>query len=234
MFNIFTILISLFILFIIYQIYYYSNIYNNNNNKIRKIEKFENTLVNIDNNKDYILENVQPCCGNCNFIKNKFSLETIFDKFKKILSKRNFEVNNIKFVPKIISKERIDKFFQKNIDNFTSDNDTESDDSLIDTDEEIIRKNVNKNIEILETNNREKEKIRKQKYREKKTDNDDNGLKHLNKKTPEEKREAERLKKQKQREQLREKYGDEEFRKMRAKEIADCRKKKKDLENNNK
>jgi hypothetical protein len=59
-------------------------------------------------------------------------------------------------------------------------------------------------------------------------------LKHLNKKTPEEKREAERLKKQKQRAQLREKYGDEEFRIMRAKEIADTRKKKKDLENNNK
>ena len=196
----------------------------------------QNGIDRVDNNKGYILENVQPCCGNCNFIKNKFSLETIFDKFKKILSKRNFEVNNIKFVPKIISKERIDKFFQKNIDNFTSDNDTESDDSLIDSDEEMIKKYVNKNIEILEINYREKEKIRKQKYREKKTDNDDNnnGLKHLNKKTPEEKREAERLKKQKQRDQLREKYGDEEFRKMRAKEIADTRKKKKDLENNNK
>ena len=197
-------------------------------------EKHQNGIDRVDNDKGYILENVQPCCGNCNFIKNKFSLETIFDKFKKILIKRKFEVNNIEFIPKIITKERIYKFFQKNINNFQSDNETESDDSLIDSDEEIIRKNVNKNIEILETNNREKEKIRKQKYREKKTDNDDNGLKHLNKKTPEEKREAERLKKQKQREQLREKYGDEEFRKMRAKEIADCRKKKKDLENNNK
>ncbi len=196
-------------------------------------EEHQNGIDRVNNDKGYILENVQPCCGNCNFIKNKFSLETIFDKFKKILIKRKFEVNNIEFIPKIIKKERIDKFFQKNINNFQSDNETESDDSLIDTNEEIIRKNVNKNIEILETNNREKEKIRKQKYREKKTDND-NGLKHLNKKTPEEKREAERIKKQKQREQLREKYGDEEFRKMRAKEIADCRKKKKDLENNNK
>ena len=200
-------------------------------------DEHQNGIDRVDNNKDYILENVQPCCGNCNFIKNKFSLETIFDKFKKILIKRKFEVNNIEFIPKIITKERIDKFFQKNINNFQSDNETESDDSLIDTDEEIIRKNVNKNIEILETNNREKEKIRKQKHREKKhkeNNNDDNGLKHLNKKTSEEKREAERLKKQKQREQLREKYGDEEFRKIRAKEIADCRKKKKDLENNNK
>jgi len=192
----------------------------------------QNGIDRVDNNKGYILENVQPCCGNCNFIKNKFSLQTIFDKFKKILIKRKFEVKNIEFIPKIITKERIDKFFQKNINNFQSDNEIESDDSAIDTDEEIIRKNVNKNIEILEINIREKEKIRKQNYREKKTD--DNVLKHLNKKTPEEKREAERLKKQKQREQLREKYGDEEFRKMRAKEIAESRKKKKDLEKNNK
>lgn len=200
-------------------------------------DEHQNGIDRVDNNKGYILENVQPCCGNCNFIKNKFSLETIFDKFKKILIQKKFEVNNIEFIPKTISKERIDKFFQKNINNFQSDNETESDDSLIDSDEEKIRKNVNKNIEILEINNREKEKIRKQKHREKKhkeNNNDDNGLKHLNKKTPEEKKEAERLKKQKQREQLREKYGDEEFRKMRAEEIAASRKKKKDLENNNK
>jgi hypothetical protein len=48
-----------------------------------------------------------------------------------------------------------------------------------------------------------------------------------NKMTQDEKREKERLKKQKQREALREKYGDEEFRKMRAEEIARTRKKKK-------
>lgn len=130
-------------------------------------DEHQNGIDRVDNDNGYILENVQPCCGNCNFIKNKFSLKTIFDKFKKILLKRNIQVNNIEFIPKIISKERIDKFFQKNMDNFTSDKDTESDDSLTYSDEEIIKKNVNKNIEILELNNREKEKIRKQKYREK-------------------------------------------------------------------
>ena len=45
-----------------------------------------------------------------------------------------------------------------------------------------------------------------------------------NKKTPEQIKEDARLRKQKQREQLRERYGDEEYKKMRAKEIADQRK----------
>ena len=45
-----------------------------------------------------------------------------------------------------------------------------------------------------------------------------------NKKTPEQIKEDAKLRKQKQREQLRERYGDEEYKKMRAKEIADQRK----------
>ena len=52
-----------------------------------------------------------------------------------------------------------------------------------------------------------------------------------NKKTKEEMREANRLYKQKQREKMKEKYGDEEYKKIRAKEIAEGRSKRK--ENNN-
>jgi hypothetical protein len=48
-----------------------------------------------------------------------------------------------------------------------------------------------------------------------------------NKLTIEEKREKERLKKQKQREALKEKYGDDGYKKMRAEEIARTRKNKK-------
>lgn len=48
-----------------------------------------------------------------------------------------------------------------------------------------------------------------------------------NKKSKEEIREAAKLRKQKQRERLKEKYGDEEYKKMRAKELADFRKSKK-------
>jgi len=56
------------------------------------------------------------------------------------------------------------------------------------------------------------------------------GNKHIvvnkNKKTVEEIRAANRLYKQKQREKLKEKYGDEDYKKMRAKEIAELRRKK--------
>ena len=48
-----------------------------------------------------------------------------------------------------------------------------------------------------------------------------------NKKSKEEIREAAKLRKQKQRERLKEKNGDEEYKKMRAKELADFRKSKK-------
>ena len=48
--------------------------------------------------------------------------------------------------------------------------------------------------------------------------------------TQEEKREKERVKKQKQREVLKEKYGDDGYKKMRAEEIARTRRNKKLIE----
>ena len=66
------------------------------------------------------------------------------------------------------------------------------------------------------------EKIVKEKAEQEKTQ-----IVRGNKLSQEEKREKERLKKQKQREALREKYGDEVFRKIRAEEIARTRQKKK-------
>jgi hypothetical protein len=69
------------------------------------------------------------------------------------------------------------------------------------------------------------EKIVKEKDQQEKTQ-----IVRGNKLSQDEKREKERLKKQKQREVLREKYGDEEFRKMRAEEIARTRQKKKLIE----
>lgn len=53
-----------------------------------------------------------------------------------------------------------------------------------------------------------------------------NMVKNINKKTTDEKREEARFRKQKQREKLKEKYGDEEYKNKRAKELADYRKSK--------
>jgi len=58
-----------------------------------------------------------------------------------------------------------------------------------------------------------------------------NIVKNTNKKTPEEIRENSRVRKQKQRERLKEMYGDEEYKKKKAQEIADYRKSKKETDN---
>jgi len=73
---------------------------------------------------------------------------------------------------------------------------------------------------------RKREREQKQKQR-----NQQNIVKNTNKKTPEEKREQARLRKQKQREELRARYGDEEYKKNKAKELADYRKSKKETDN---
>ena len=68
--SVYGVIICLFILFILYQIYFYSSIYNKNNNTIKKIERFQNTLTNIDANKEYKLDDK--------------SLELLLDDYNKI------------------------------------------------------------------------------------------------------------------------------------------------------
>lgn len=68
--------------------------------------------------------------------------------------------------------------------------------------------------------------LRKKKTEQKRKERrgtDNTIVKNKNKKTPEELRELRRLKKQRQRQALREKYGDEEFKQKRAKELAEYR-----------
>jgi hypothetical protein len=68
----------------------------------------------------------------------------------------------------------------------------------------------------------------------KETKNDINGIEETrqivkgNKLTDEQKREKERIRKQAQRDALRKKYGDEEYKKLHAKQIAEQRKKNKE------
>jgi hypothetical protein len=54
--NLFLIILSIFILFCIIQIYFYYKKYTKKQEQIKKIESFENTLVNINNNSNYILD----------------------------------------------------------------------------------------------------------------------------------------------------------------------------------
>lgn len=178
-------------------------------------EEHINGIDRIDNDKGYVYNNIEACCGECNYMKNKFSLQDFFDKLRKIKKHKliDFKIVNSEFryQHKIKQIKYLDK--QKKI------NDTEE-----------LKKNI-----------REKQRINKQKYREKIKNNKidvidenktiiDNNLKitHLNKKTPDQLKEEARIRKQKQRERLKEKYGDEEYKKKRALELAEYRKKKRE------
>jgi hypothetical protein len=48
----------------------------------------QNGIDRKDNEMGYIMGNCFPCCGNCNYFKNKFDYNKILDKCYKI-TKRN-------------------------------------------------------------------------------------------------------------------------------------------------
>jgi hypothetical protein len=193
----------------------------------KKSNTHYNGIDRINNDEGYTKQNIEPCCGECNYMKNKYDLNVIIEKLRKI-KKKHFEHYEIK---KTIFR------CQDNLDHRKTYNDKK----IKMTEEELIIK-------------REKNKLKMQKYREKKNNNlnedidndkvtniksetlnnekivlanDSGKIQHLNKKTPEQIKEEARLRKQKQREKLKEQYGDEEYKKQRALEISEYRKNKK-------
>jgi hypothetical protein len=75
MFNtkVFLIILSIFVLFCAIQIYFYYQTYVKKQEQIKKIESFENTLVDISNKQDYILDD-----------KSLENLLDDYENFKKI------------------------------------------------------------------------------------------------------------------------------------------------------
>ena len=47
-----------------------------------------NGIDRIDNDKGYTLDNVSPCCGECNYMKKNYDLEEFFEKMKKIYNNK--------------------------------------------------------------------------------------------------------------------------------------------------
>ena len=185
-----------------------------------------NGIDRIDNNKGYYLDNVKSCCANCNYMKKNYVLEDVLNKFMQIHS---FNIVHKKPVPTdSIVQETLDDIIQKvenrvNNDITTHNNITESNQNLIKREqsrlkqqryrEKIIRE---QGIDVLRAKETEKKRNQRNK----------NIVTNTNKKTDEEKREEARLKKQRQRAELKERYGDEEYKKMRATELAAYRKNK--------
>lgn len=58
-----------------------------------------NGLDRIDSTKNYVVNNVVPCCGVCNIMKNNYSISTFIDTIKRIIQNDNLnkiKTNNIK------------------------------------------------------------------------------------------------------------------------------------------
>jgi len=69
-------------------------------------ENHTNGIDRFDNNKGYFIDNVNSCCGECNFIKKDYRYDDIINKFKLIYEKHsnNIYTNSIVFDNNIIIK----------------------------------------------------------------------------------------------------------------------------------
>jgi biopolymer transport protein ExbD len=72
MIRIYLLILVIFVIFISIQVYFYNIKYKKNNTLIKNVESFENTLVNIDNNEQYLLDDnsLEILLGDYNDLKN--------------------------------------------------------------------------------------------------------------------------------------------------------------------
>jgi len=177
-----------------------------------------NGIDRINNKMGYLVDNVKSCCCECNYMKKDYELDYIFDKFGLIYKKHENEFIEDDPIPE-------NYFIEEYVEN---ENENKKDEIELDKKEKNrLKQRLHRERMINEHGIeyvREKQKEKMAKLRE----NNKNIGENKNKQTEEEKREKAKLRKQKQRENMREKYGDEEYKKMRAKEIADNRKKNKE------
>ena len=176
-----------------------------------------NGIDRINNDKGYTTENIVCCCGECNYMKNKFNLDDLIDKLRKI--KKNklaiFAIINSRFKCQ-------DNLNHKKHYNKTLINDTAKKKDIIKQKNKIKMRQYREKLKITDNfveNKENEENIVVEEF-------DNSKIHHLNKKTPDQIKEEARLRKQIQREKLKEKYGNEEYKKKRALEIAEYRKRK--------
>ena len=191
----------------------------------------KNGIDRIDNSKGYVLDNVKCCCGECNYIKKDYELDDIINKFILIYENHkhdfeyDFEYENdnecINDNNNVVKSNELTNSIIYNNDLVNVVELIENDNNKKKNKQQVYRERMIKEHGIDYVREKQREKMRRLR------DNNKNIVKNDNKKTDDEIKEAARLRKQKQREKLKEKYGDEEYKKMRAKEIAENRKKKK-------
>jgi len=211
-----------------------------------------NGIDRIDNNIGYTLDNGIACCGGCNYMKRNYSLEDVFDKYQNIHTyniMQRIVTNKNKIVEQTLDDiiERVEKRITNDIlpnlskleknreyqrryrEKIIKEHGIEV---LREKERDKKRNRVNNDPVInkkTDEEKRENARIRKQQQRLRLNEtNAISGVNDMvtnkNKKTDEEKRENARLRKQQQRLRLKEKYGDEEYKKLRSRELADNRK----------
>jgi hypothetical protein len=182
-------------------------------------ETHRNGIDRYDNNIGYRIENCKPCCGECNYMKREYPYDKVFDKFKMIYEYNKKRKGMKEEEPKDEDSEEerereiqeLDDLHEKLENAITFFDNNFGEEKLENT--IVFKKHfepLDKKEEIIEKNI---------------------SIIKSNKKTQEEIKEANRLKVQRQRERLKEKYGDEEYKKMHAKKIAEYRAKRRN--NNN-
>jgi hypothetical protein len=72
MIRIYLLILVIFVIFISVQVYFYNIKYKKNDTLIKNVESFENTLVNIDSNEQYLLDDksLEILLGDYNNLKN--------------------------------------------------------------------------------------------------------------------------------------------------------------------
>ena len=144
-----------------YKFKYYSNIHNN----LFLVRYGEILLANIKDNfivadvwgtqflndcPQYLLDNIEPCCGECNFMKRELSLNMFFDKLIKIKNNKLSHLKNINTELKcnnILLKANIHldiEIYENEDIDFSID--TESNNSSSDESEIIFNNKINSKI----------------------------------------------------------------------------------------
>ena len=179
-----------------------------------------NGIDRIDNNKGYMMDNVKSCCANCNYMKKNYILEDVFNKCMEIYLfniVHKLELQTNRFVSQTMSDNI------EHVENSVNNDITEPSPNLIKTEQNRLKQQRYREKIIREQGI---EMLRAKETEKKRNQRNQNMVANKNKKTDEEKREEARLKKQRQRAELKERYGDEEYKKMRATELAAYRKNK--------
>jgi hypothetical protein len=217
------------------------NKYDKNNKLIHR-----NGIDRFDNEIGYIKDNCKTCCSLCNYLKRDSSYNTFMQQIKKIYEYRCIAYNRQKeYDDKIEELDRIwgnDDFDNECFDEYF--NNKKSITIMIDN--TIVNEDTKTIKQMSIDEKRERDRLQKQTYRQRrreemgdeaykqmcaieKTKEHDNGLVKWNKhkKTEEEIKEEKRKRIALQRQQMREKLGDEEYRKMMAQKRAENRAKNK-------